>query len=229
MSEQRDEGLLLRRIPYGDASFVCHFLTSEHGRIALMARGVRRAKSPFRATLAPLHALNLRWRPGRRGMGTLLECGRGDMLVPLDRALAGMELLALASRLFIEGDPHGFAETRRALARLTAVPAAGCLHVACWSLLGEAGWVGGFDACWQCGTAFGSGAEARWTADARLVCAACGSGRRLAPDEVARLDGWMQGAALAGAPDVLPSWAAMMRDVLRRHGVRHRIAFSSAV
>jgi len=38
MAEIRDDALLLRRIPYGDTSFIIHVLTREHGRISLMAR-----------------------------------------------------------------------------------------------------------------------------------------------------------------------------------------------
>ncbi len=239
MAEQRDAALLLRRIPWGETSLICHFLTAEHGRIALMARGARRAKSAFRATLAPLHVLALRWRPGRKGMGTLLECARGEALASEAQALEGLELLALAARLFIEGDPHGYAETRDALARMATLPAGGRLHAGCWQLLAAAGWVGGFGACWQCGAAlsgFGGAREAFWMPDARLVCGACrqGGGRRIEADDLARLAAWMppEGDAsalaesLAEARGVLPSWAAMIRDVLRRHGVRHRVDFS---
>ncbi|HKI61379.1 MAG TPA: recombination protein O N-terminal domain-containing protein, partial [Mariprofundaceae bacterium] len=51
MAELNDAALLLRRIPYSETSLVCHFLTENHGRIVLMARGARRAKSAFRASL----------------------------------------------------------------------------------------------------------------------------------------------------------------------------------
>ncbi len=232
MAEHRDAALLLRRIPYGETSLICHFLTRENGRIALMARGARRAKSAFRATLAPLHALELRWRPGRAGMGTLLECARGEALAREDQTLEALELLALAGRLFIEGDPHGYEEARDALARLRAAPPEAGLHAGCWRLLNSAGWAGGFESCWQCGADLLDAAEAFWTLDARLVCRACGAGRRIEREALAWLGMLARGEdaaareRLAAARGVLPSWAAMIRDVLRRHGVRHRVDFS---
>ena len=40
-------GLILRVRPFSDTSVIVHWLTLEHGRVATLARGARRPKSPF--------------------------------------------------------------------------------------------------------------------------------------------------------------------------------------
>ncbi|MDX8403175.1 MAG: DNA repair protein RecO, partial [Mariprofundaceae bacterium] len=135
MAELKDRALLLRRIPYSDTSLICHFLTEQHGRITLMVRGARRAKSPFRAALAPLYALNISWRPGRTGMGSLVDIDRGEKLLDESLDLAGLELCALASGLFHEGDPHGYEELLESLRLIQHCPIGSALFVAAWKLL----------------------------------------------------------------------------------------------
>ena len=38
---QTDRALCLRRFPYGESSLVAHFMTREHGRVALLAKGAK--------------------------------------------------------------------------------------------------------------------------------------------------------------------------------------------
>jgi len=104
--------MLIRRIPYGDTSLICHFFTGEHGRVALMARGARRPKGGFRASLEPLHALQISWQPGRTGMGTLVDIHRGQGLLEPSLLLDGLELMAIESRLFQAGGPVTFTHLR---------------------------------------------------------------------------------------------------------------------
>ncbi len=59
MPPVRDEALLLRRLPYGDTSLVCHFFTRRGGRIGMMAKGARRPNSSLRGTLQPGNLLEI--------------------------------------------------------------------------------------------------------------------------------------------------------------------------
>jgi len=45
-----DEGIVLRRVNYGEADRVLTVLTRDHGKVGVMARGVRKAGSRFAAT-----------------------------------------------------------------------------------------------------------------------------------------------------------------------------------
>jgi len=170
MAESRDQALLLRRIPFRESSLVLHLLTRDHGRIALMAKGARRANNRLRPHLTQLTALAVRWVGGARGMGTLTDINRGTELLPPCHHLQGLELLALAAKLFRDGDQHGFNESRAALHRLAQhrQPEAG-LIAASWLLLQQAGLIGTLDHCWRCNA---TDSPLRWIEGAYL-CRHC--------------------------------------------------------
>jgi DNA repair protein RecO (recombination protein O) len=49
--DERATGLVLRTYPLTETSLIVHWLTKEHGRIATVAKGARRAKSSFRGKI----------------------------------------------------------------------------------------------------------------------------------------------------------------------------------
>ena len=224
MAELRDEALLLRRIPYGDTSLICHFLTAEHGRIALMARGARRPKSPFRASLEPLYALQISWRPGRTGMGGLADIQRGQSLLEPSLSLHGLELLAIASRLFQEGDPHGFEETHVALKLLSERKQHGLL-VAVWHLLDAAGWLGDLLHCWKCGR---EAEQAMFWQHAHLVCESCGGGMTVSAGLRKSIVGVLSGNNIRLSVGDANTWREMIRTVLKEHGIKPTDSFKGA-
>ena len=221
MAEAEDRALLLRRIPYGETSLICHFLTERHGRIVLMAKGARRPKSPLRAALEPLFALQVRWRVGRTGMGTLIDCERSEMLLGEEQVLDGLELLAIAARLFHEGDPHGFEETRSSLDLLNGRDEHGLL-LAIWQLLGSAGWLGDLTHCWRCGS------EARQTMfwqHAHLVCESCGGGMAVSAGLRKSVAALLAGRDVRLAAGDAQTWREMVRSILHEHGVKPTESF----
>jgi len=216
MSEARDDALLLRRIPYGDTSLICHFLTPKHGRIAVMARGARRPKSPFRASLEPLYTLLISWRPGRTGMGTLTDIHRGQSLLETSQSLDGLELLAIASRLFQEGDPHGFEETASAL-KLLARNCQQPLLVALWKLLEQTGWLGDMSHCWHCGR---EGNGSMFWNEGHLLCGACGKGMEISAGLRKSITALMHGERVMLSEQNAGRWREMIRLILQQHGVK---------
>ena len=222
MVEIRDAALLLRRIPYSDSSLVCHFLTADHGRIAVMARGARRPKSPFRASLEPLHDMQISWRPGRTGMGTLVDLQRGRSMLEPALSLHGLELLAIASRLFQEGDPHGFGETKAALALLAERGQQQGLPAAVWCLLDAAGLLGDLSHCWQCGRA---AEQAMFWQHGRLVCDQCGQGMPVSMGLRKSIVAVMSGGAVRLSAGDADSWRGMIRQLLIGHGMKTTESF----
>ncbi len=173
MAEQKDNALLLRAIAYSDSSLILHLLTSQHGRISLMARGARRIKSPFRAGLMPLYQLNIRWREPRTGsMGTLLEVQRLQSLLPDQLMLAGQELLAKASSLFPDGVGQGYDELFQAFNLLAGRPESSGTAAAIWSMIEASGWVGDFEHCWHCSENIDMAIPMFWL-QAHLLCSTC--------------------------------------------------------
>lgn len=169
-----DEALLARRVAWRESSWIVHLFTRAHGRIALVARGARRARSPLRGRLEPLHLLAVRWRPGRTGMGTLLACERGRALLAETRWPEGLALTAAAALLFPEGAREGFAELAAALAACDGAHETAAWAAGLWQLCTRAGLAGPPDACWRCG---GRDGPLVLAADG-LACTHCGTGPR---------------------------------------------------
>jgi len=216
MAEFQDGGLLLRRVAYSDTSYIIHVLSRSHGRLVLMARGARRPKSPFRPGLEPLHDLRLRWRPGRTGMGTLTDVDRGEELVDAGHSLEGLQLCALASQLFLDGDPQGYDELGRAFALLEERPVQEGMLSGIWSLLSDHGLIGPLDHCWQCAEP----SDVLSWHNAECCCPACGRGGSLSPGLRRAVPALMHSAGVRLSRRDLTTWQQMIQDVLRRHGIK---------
>ncbi len=120
---------VLHARPWRETSLLLECLTRDHGRIGLVARGVRGARSRGggRAALEPFRLLALDFLlRGELGTLTAVEVG---MLLPLtgDALLAGLYLNELTVRLSGRQDPHPalFAAYGEALVRLSAGAALG--------------------------------------------------------------------------------------------------------
>jgi DNA repair protein RecO (recombination protein O) len=219
MAEVEDRALLLRRIPYSDTSLVCHFLTQEHGRITLMARGARRTKSPFRGALEPLYALNIRWRMGRTGMGTLVDIERGARLLNEANDLNGLEVSAVASGLFQDGDPHGYRELIEVMAVMRDRSEDSALYCAVWRLLELSGWVSSIEHCWICGCEADATGSMMWH-EGQLACSSCGKGMTLSAGMRRGISAHLHQTNIRLSQQDLSSWRKMIQDVLRQHGIR---------
>ncbi|GAV20583.1 DNA repair protein RecO [Mariprofundus micogutta] len=224
MAELIDKALLVRRIPYSDTSLICHFFTEQHGRITLMARGARRPKSSFRASLEPLFDLKISWRPGRTGMGTLTDVQRGASLLQPAQVLDGQELLAIASRLFQEGDPHGFSELAASLHMLESSKQTQGLSVAVWHLLDQAGLLGDLQHCWHCsaevpGTMF-------WQ-QGHLLCGDCGTGMEISAGLRKSITTVLNGGRIMLSGQYSRTWREIIRMVLNEQGIKATDSFKT--
>ena len=65
----KTEGIVLRKLRYGEADSILHLYTREFGRVGAIAKGVRRSKSRFGGRLEPFFRLDL-----------VLHEGRGDLM-----------------------------------------------------------------------------------------------------------------------------------------------------
>ena len=221
MAELQDKALLVRRIPYSDTSLICHFFTEQHGRIALMARGARRPKSSFRASLEPLYALHISWRPGRTGMGTLTDVQRGPSLLQPVQVLDGQELLAIASRLFQEGDPQGYNELTAALHMLAKRDQQGLL-ASVWQLLDHAGWLGDLSHCWHCSVPVEG---SMFWQHGHLLCGTCGKGMEISAGLRKSITAVLAGDRVMLSEPNCRTWREIIRLVLKEHGIKPTDSF----
>ena len=98
---------VLHRRPYRNTSLIIEVLTSNYGRVGLLARSARGPKSRFKGLLSPFLPLSVTWS-GRGELKSLTAAemaGQGISLVG-DRLLCGMYLNELLMRLLAPHDPH---------------------------------------------------------------------------------------------------------------------------
>lgn len=122
-----DAGWLLHHRPFRDSSQILDAFTRAHGRVALVARGSRSAKSRLRGILRSFLPLSLSW-VSRSDLGTLTGAeidGRPVVLVG-DALLSGYYLNELLLKLVPRHDPQpeifdAYAATVRALAATDAL------------------------------------------------------------------------------------------------------------
>ncbi len=98
---------VLFRKPYRDTSLLLEIFSRDHGRVGLIARGVRSPRSRWRSRLQPFCALEMGWSlHGDLGRLTSAEeYGPARLMAP-ERLVFGWYLNELLLRLLARHDPH---------------------------------------------------------------------------------------------------------------------------
>ena len=103
----RDEGVVLRVQKLGEADRIVTVLTRTHGRVRAVAKGVRRTRSKFGASVEPFSHVDLQLWEGRGGLDVVTQAdsfmsyGR-DLVGDYGRYTAGTAVLETAERLTAE-------------------------------------------------------------------------------------------------------------------------------
>jgi DNA repair protein RecO (recombination protein O) len=203
----KTEAVVLRTLRYGEADRILHLYTPHRGRIAAIAKGVRRAKSRFGGRLEPYFRLQMVLYEGR---SELLTVTSADTVTghprlrehgpALDSAARACDAVA---RLFETTDPHPgvFALLCNELALLDARPdqATHANQLAFrLKLLLAAGLAPQLAACASCGEA---GHLAAFSGAAGgIVCTACEATGFALGEEAHTFMTAALGSALADAP-----------------------------
>lgn len=89
--------MTLTRIDYGEADRIVTMLTPDHGKVRLMAKGARRAKSKLAGGIELFSVSQITYLPGRGEIGTListrLQTHYGTIVRDIDRTMFGYEVL----------------------------------------------------------------------------------------------------------------------------------------
>lgn len=105
---ERQPAFVLHERAYRETSVLLEVLTRDHGRIGLVARGIRSAKPRFsRGTLKSLQALELSWQ-GRGELCNLTAVDPVGTPLPLagEGAICALYVNELLTRLLARNDPH---------------------------------------------------------------------------------------------------------------------------
>jgi DNA repair protein RecO (recombination protein O) len=98
--DEKSSGLILRTRPLTETSLIVHWLTPDLGRIATVAKGARRPKSPFRGKLDLFHLADLSFSRSRRSeLHTLREVSIRDTHRALREDLHLLQQAAYAAQL----------------------------------------------------------------------------------------------------------------------------------
>ena len=98
---------VLHTYPYKETSLIVEAISSEHGRVALLAKGARRPRSALRGMLLAFFPLRLSWS-GSGELATLLNAEWQGGAVPLkgQALICAFYLNELLLRLLPRNDPH---------------------------------------------------------------------------------------------------------------------------
>lgn len=102
-----EPAFVLHRYDWSESSLILDVFTRHHGRIALVAKGVKKPSSNFRPVLLPLQLLHIAF--GGEGEIRTLKAAEwtGGQVMPTGEALlSGYYLNELVLRLLARDDPH---------------------------------------------------------------------------------------------------------------------------
>ncbi len=98
--ESRATGIILRTRPLTETSLIVHWLTADCGRVATVAKGARRPKSPFRGKLDLFYECDFTFARSRRSeLHALREARLIESHSALRRTMGWLEQAAYAAAL----------------------------------------------------------------------------------------------------------------------------------
>lgn len=103
MKQLLAKGIVLRRTNFGEADRIVTVLTPDHGKVRLMARGVRRIKSKLAGGVELFSVSDITFIAGKGDIGTLISARLdrhfGNIVHDLTRVQLGYELIKLTDRI----------------------------------------------------------------------------------------------------------------------------------
>lgn len=97
MKQNATEGIILKRINFGEADRIITVITPDYGKLRLMAKGVRRVKSKLAGGIELFSISSITYIPGKRDISTLVSTRLvkhfGSIVGDVHRTMLGYELL----------------------------------------------------------------------------------------------------------------------------------------
>lgn len=125
-----EPAFILHRYDWSESSLILETFTRHRGRVALVAKGVKRHTSNFRPVLLALQPLKLNWTLAGDGSGDIhvlkgAEWAGGHVMPTGDSLMTGMYLNELLMRLLAREDPYALLfDAYAAVVRLLATASA---------------------------------------------------------------------------------------------------------
>ncbi len=108
MTLRRDQGIVLRGYPFGEADRIIVLVSPNHGKFRAVARGIRRTKSRVGGRLEPLTHVDLVLYQGRN-LATITQCSVIEpfprLRCDLDAVLVAGAMAEAVGKVTVEGEP----------------------------------------------------------------------------------------------------------------------------
>lgn len=105
-------GIILRRIDYGEADRIITFLSSEQGKILVMAKGVRKQKSKLAGGIELFSVSELHCIKGKKDIDTLTSSRLinyySNIVKDYDRTELGYKMLKIIDKTVEDGSGHDY-------------------------------------------------------------------------------------------------------------------------
>lgn len=102
MNQIVSKGIVLTRVDYGEADRIVTLLTPDHGKIRVMARGVRKIKSRMAGGVELFSVSDITYMAGRGEIGTLVSARLithyGNIVHDINRVQQGYELIKMVNK-----------------------------------------------------------------------------------------------------------------------------------
>lgn len=126
MKHEKTVGIVLGRTNFGEADRILTVLTSDSGKLRLIAKGVRKEKSKLAGGVELFSTTNISFIPGKRDIGTLVSSRLlthyRNIVKEINRTMLGYELLKQCNQFTEdECEPDYFTLLDTALAALNDV------------------------------------------------------------------------------------------------------------
>lgn len=229
--QERIEAVVLRAVDFSETSRIVTFLSPVRGRLACMARGVKRPKSQLAALLDAFNRIELvyYWKDGRSVQlladAALLD-GYPALKADLEKSAYAAFPMELAGKAVHENEPCQdlYAALVHGLASLCGWTGDARTH-ACWQtvqLLSAAGFEPRLDVCADCGAEVSSAPGFAYRGG--VTCPRCAADRRLTPDTLEALRALQANRQRCPVVDSAEAW-----DVVRRYAAHQLMTeFQSA-
>lgn len=114
MKQLLTQGIILSRTDYGEADRIITLLTPDHGKLRLMAKGVRKIKSKLAGGIELFSVSHITFIQGKGDVGTLISTRLmrhyGNIIKSIDRVQLGYELIKALDKATEDQPEHEYFE-----------------------------------------------------------------------------------------------------------------------
>ncbi len=102
MNQIATTGIVLSRLNYGEADKIITLVTPDHGKIRVMARGVRKIRSKLAGGIELFSVSNISYIPGKNDISTLvstrLQTHFSHIVEEIDRTMTGYDVIKMFNK-----------------------------------------------------------------------------------------------------------------------------------